>query len=218
MITAPMFAASRYEQVDVAGLVERDGGGTGDHVAHLRPRQHHRDEERELAEPHEDADPLRPAVAPEQRDGEQQHGRDGDREPPRDPEQLPDARDAGELGEERPDRRQQQGAGRQVAPATPELLADEQPVTLAGHDAEAHRDLLHHEQDRDEQQLRQQHRVAPRRPGLGRRDEAPGVRVREHHDQAGAPDAQQPALRGDGLGLPLGAGGRGGVRGHGVPR
>ena len=76
-------------------------------------------------------------------------------------EQLPDAGDARELGEERADRRDAEAGDRKPGPATPERGADQLAMPLAGEDAEAHRHLLHEEQDRDQDELRQQQAGSP---------------------------------------------------------
>jgi hypothetical protein len=59
-------------------------------------------------------------------------------------------------------------------------------VSLAGHDAKPHGQLLHHEQDRHQHDLQQQEPVAPLGAALRCRNDAAGIRVGQHDHEAGA--------------------------------
>ena len=87
--------------------------------------------------------------------------------------------------EQRADAGDDQGSGRKPGPEAPVALEDQPGVALAGRRAEPHRQLLHDVEDRDQQELQRQQAVAPLRAALGGGDDAAGVGVGQHHDQAG---------------------------------
>ena len=66
-------------------------------------------------------------------------------------------------------------------------------MSLSGHGAEADGQLLHDVEDRDQNELQQKQAVAPLRAALRRRDDAAGVGVGQHHDNAGAGDGEEAA-------------------------
>ncbi len=83
-------------------------------------------------------------------------------------------------------------------------------VALASDHAEPHCQLLHEIEDRDQQELQQQQPVAPLRAALRRGDEAAGVGVGEHDDDAGSGDEQKaPQIEAEGA--PRGDGGDSGL-------
>ena len=65
-----------------------------------------------------------------------------------------------------------------------------------GVDAEPHRQLLHHEQDRHQYELQQQQSVAPLRSALPGGNDAADIRVRQHDDEAGPEHGERAAKAG----------------------
>jgi len=151
------------------------------------------EDERELEQPEGDRDPLDRMVGTGPHHQDDAGDGDGDRGNHRHAEQLGQSGDAAELGQQRADAGHAQCADREPGPAAAEGLADQFAVPLLGRQAEAHRQFLHHEQDRDQHQLQHQQLVAPLGAALGGRDDAAGVGVGEHDHQAGAEHGQESA-------------------------
>ena len=104
-----------------------------------------------------------------------------------------DARQAGKLGEQRAEAGHDQRRHRDPGPDPPEMLLDQSRVSLAGHRAEPHRQFLNDVEDRDEEELQRQQAVAPLRAALRRGDDAAGVGVGQHDDDAGPGDDEEPS-------------------------
>ena len=65
-------------------------------------------------------------------------------------------------------------------------------MTAAGEDAEPHRQLLDHVQDRHQQSLKQQQPITPLHTALPGGDHAAHVGIGQHHDQARTEDGEGP--------------------------
>jgi hypothetical protein len=68
-------------------------------------------------------------------------------------------------------------------------------MSAPGEDAEANRELLHHEQDRDQDKLQKQQPVAPLDPGLAGGDDAANVGVGQHDHDARPHHREEPGQR-----------------------
>jgi hypothetical protein len=137
-------------------------------------------------------DALDPAVTAAESEADQKGRGHGHSEPFGQPEQFTNPGDSGELGQQRAHGRQHEGGCRQRCPPRPKMLAYELAMALTGDHSEAHGHFLGHVQDGDEHQLGQYQCVAPLGPGLSRGNNATGIGVGQHDDQARAPHGQQP--------------------------
>ena len=70
------------------------------------------------------------------------------------------------------------------------MFADQETVAFAGDDSEPYGHLLHHIENRDQENLRQHHSVALLRSRLRGSDDRTRVGVGKHDDQAGSPERQ----------------------------
>ncbi len=104
-----------------------------------------------------------------------------------------DARQAGKLGEQSAEAGQDQRRHRDPGPSAPEMLLDQFRMALARHRAKPHRQFLDDVKDRDEHDLQQEQAVAPLGAALRRSDDAARVRVRQHDDDAGSGDDEEPS-------------------------
>ncbi len=150
------------------------------------------DEKRQFEQADHDRSALDPPVRPGADD--RQQGRRGHRqgERTRQAEHLADAGDAGEFGDERADRRRREPRDRNESPSQAVALANELGVAAAGEDAEAHRQLLHQIEHRDQEEDERQQPVAPQRSPLRRDDNIADVGVGQHDQQARAPYGDRP--------------------------
>ena len=71
------------------------------------------------------------------------------------------------------------------------MLPDELRVALAGDDSKPHGQFPHEIEDRDQRDLQRQQSIASLRAALRGVDEAAGVTIGEHDDDAGAGDEQK---------------------------
>ncbi len=85
-----------------------------------------------------------------------------------------------------PDAGDHEAAVRDPGPGRPVALPDQRAVAASGGGPEPHRQLLDDVQDRHQQDLEEQERIAPARPALGRRDEASDIRIGQHHHESRA--------------------------------
>ncbi len=80
------------------------------------------------------------------------------------------------------------------AQARPKVSLDQFAVAAPGEDAEPHGELLHHEEDGDEQNLQQQQAIAPLHAALAGGDDAADVGVGQHDHDPG-PEHRDEARR-----------------------
>ena len=152
----------------------------------VRVRHRRRDHEGELERAEHEPDDLDAPVAAGDDERDERRGRDRHRRRPRHAEQLADAGEPGELGDEGAHDGDDERADRDRRPRAAEVLPDQLREALPGRDRQPRRELQHDDQHGHEGELDEQQPVAPGGARLGRRDDAAGVRVREHHHQARA--------------------------------
>ncbi len=73
------------------------------------------------------------------------------------------------------------------------MLTDKFSVTFARDKSEPNRDFLHDIEDRDEHELRQDHRESPLRAGLRGGDDAARICIGEHNHQSRTNNGKQNA-------------------------
>jgi hypothetical protein len=71
------------------------------------------------------------------------------------------------------------------------MLLDEKSVAVASYDPQPNRQFLHQVQDRNKDDLQQQQAIAPLHSALRRRDDASGIGVGEHDDNARAGESER---------------------------
>ena len=76
-------------------------------------------------------------------------------------------------------------------PAFAEVIADKFGVPFTLDNAEAYRQLLDYVQDRYENELQQQKPITPFRAALGSGDDATGIGICQHHNDAGSSDGRK---------------------------
>src|SRR5271166_1525921 len=140
-----------------------------------------------------DRDALDRHVAVHERHRHERRHDERQRKRGRDADEVADAGEAREFGQERAEAGDDQRRDREPRPAAAKLLLDQFRVSLAGHGAKADGQLLHEVENGDQNELQQQEAIAPLGAALRRRDHAAGVGVGQHHHNAGAGDGEEAA-------------------------
>ena len=181
----------RGRQIAVMRVGERDRRHLPEHLVQIRRCLERNGDKHQLEEAKSNGHPLHhPVGAAANHEDDADHG-GGDQRAYRQRKELGDASDATQLREQRAHAGDRKGADGEPGPACTKALADQLAMPFLGHQSEAHGELLHHVENRHQQDLQRQQSIAPGCAALRGGDDAASVGVGEHDHQARAEDGEQ---------------------------